>query len=103
LFVVVSSHPSFSPSILLSTAELQITILAKTSSPEEEEENQGWGLGRCSGIVSALGESNPGSIPGSGRDAFAGVNMPLEPYGVPAGLLCHVQQSTVVKLDNPLD
>jgi hypothetical protein len=57
----------------------------------------------CSGIVSALGESDPGLIPGSGRDAFAGVSMPLAPSGVSAGSLCHVQQRTVVKPDSPLD
>jgi hypothetical protein len=31
------------------------------------------------------------------------VNMPEVPYGVPAGSLCHVQQSTVVKPDIPLE
>jgi hypothetical protein len=53
--------------------------------------------------VSAFGESDSGLFPGSGRDAFAGVNMPLAVSGVSAGLLCHVQQSTVVKPDSPLD
>jgi hypothetical protein len=53
--------------------------------------------------VSALGESDPGLIPASGRDAFAAVNMPLAPSGVSAGSLCHVQQSTVLKPDRPLD
>jgi hypothetical protein len=41
------------------------------------------GLGWCSG-------SDPDAIPGSGRDAFAGLNMPLAPYGVLAGSLCIV-------------
>jgi hypothetical protein len=53
--------------------------------------------------VSALGKNNAGLIPGSGRDAFAGVNMPEVPYGEPAGSLGHVQQCTVVKPDSPLD
>jgi hypothetical protein len=57
----------------------------------------------CSGSVLALGKSNPNSIPGSSRDAFAGVNMPLAPFGVSAGSLCHVQQKTVLKPYSPLD
>jgi hypothetical protein len=61
------------------------------------------GLGWCSGSMSNLAESNPGSNPGSGRDAFAGVNMPLVSSGVSGGSLCHVQKSTVVKPDSPLD
>jgi hypothetical protein len=51
--------------------------------------------------VLALRESNPGLVPCSGRDAFAGVNMPLVPSGETAGSLCHVQQSTVVKPESP--
>jgi hypothetical protein len=53
--------------------------------------------------MSVLGESDLGFIPGSDRDAFARVNMPLAPSGVPAGSLCHVQQRTVVKPDSALD
>jgi hypothetical protein len=34
------------------------------------------------GSVSPLDEGDPCMIPGSGRDAFAGVNMPLAPSGV---------------------
>jgi hypothetical protein len=45
------------------------------------------GLGWWNGSVSALDESNPGLIPGSGRDTLAGANMPLAPSGVTAGLL----------------
>jgi hypothetical protein len=61
------------------------------------------GLGCCCGCVSALGESNTGLIPGSGRDTFALLNMPLLPDRVPAGSLCYVQQSTIVKPDSTLD
>jgi hypothetical protein len=58
----------------------------------------------CGSVMSALIKSKPDSIPGSsGRNAFAGVNMPLAPSGVPAGSLCHVQQSTVAEPDSPLD
>jgi hypothetical protein len=40
-----------------------------------------------------------GLIPGIGRDAFAGVNMPQAPSGVSDGSLCHVQQRVFVKPD----
>jgi hypothetical protein len=50
-----------------------------------------------------VGKSDPGLIPGSSRDAFAGVNMPLAPTGVSAGSICNVQQTAVVKPDSLLD